>query len=110
MFVEDTFYYFGHKLLHTKYLYAKIHKIHHRYIKNVSIAAEYSHPIEFIFVNLGAITSGVMILNERMHAYTFLIYIIIRNLQGFNEHCGYNYPWAPSRILPLTSKLNFGEI
>ena len=42
---DDAFYYFAHRLLHTKFLYKHIHSWHHDYVNTISLAAEYSHPL-----------------------------------------------------------------
>jgi 4-alpha-methyl-delta7-sterol-4alpha-methyl oxidase len=39
-----------------------------------------------------------------MHLYTFILYITLRTVEGFDAHCGYELPWSPVRLLPLTSK------
>ena len=57
MICEDLTFHFTHRFLHWKKIYPSIHKIHHTHINTVGIAAEYAHPLEFIFGNL--IPSGV---------------------------------------------------
>ena len=52
MIIEDFLFFFIHKLLHTKYLYKKIHKIHHEYYSPMPLTAFYSHPLEFILSNI----------------------------------------------------------
>jgi len=52
MLCEDFFFYWCHRLLHHPKLYPYIHKIHHEYNITISIAAEYAHPLEFLFGNI----------------------------------------------------------
>jgi len=52
MICEDFTFYWCHRLLHHPKLYPYIHKKHHEYGITISIAAEYAHPIEFIFGNI----------------------------------------------------------
>ena len=45
-FVNETMFYWGHRMLHSRFLYAKIHRHHHMYVATKSVAAEYAHPLE----------------------------------------------------------------
>lgn len=105
MLCEDTYYYFGHRLLHHKLLYPWAHKTHHQYTMNVGIATEYIHPLDYVFLTLVSIGLGPSILGKQMHLYTFLMYNMLRTVEGFDAHCGYQFPWSPVRLLPLTSKI-----
>lgn len=70
--IEDAVFVFTHRLLHSKLLYKRIHKLHHTYTMPIGICAEYAHPIEFIFGN--SIPFGVpfMLLDRRVHFFTFI--------------------------------------
>ncbi len=56
---------------------------------NVGIATEYIHPLDYIFLTLVSIGIGPIILGKHMHLYTFLLYIMLRTVEGFDAHCGY---------------------
>lgn len=62
MLCEDFAFHFGHRLLHWKFIYPYIHKIHHTHKTTIGIAAEYAHPIEFIFANMIPTFLGAIIL------------------------------------------------
>eukprot|EP01062_Namystynia_karyoxenos_P074278 TRINITY_DN7115_c0_g1_i1.p3 TRINITY_DN7115_c0_g1~~TRINITY_DN7115_c0_g1_i1.p3 ORF type:complete len:303 (+),score=120.95 TRINITY_DN7115_c0_g1_i1:2269-3177(+) len=51
MAVAEFLFFCTHALLHTKYLYAHIHSVHHRFMTPFSITAIAAHPIEFVFGN-----------------------------------------------------------
>lgn len=57
MLCEDFGFHFTHRFLHWKRIYPYIHKVHHTYVTTIGIAAEYSHPIEFI---IGAALPGAL--------------------------------------------------
>ena len=45
--IEDTGFYWLHRLLHHKAIYKHIHKVHHQYKDaTIGIASEYAHPVE----------------------------------------------------------------
>ena len=46
LFIEDTWHYFVHQLLHHKSIYKYVHKVHHHYQAPFGMVAEYAHPIE----------------------------------------------------------------
>jgi len=102
MFCEDFFFYWSHRLLHHPKLYPHIHKIHHEYNITISLAAEYSHPLEFLFGNLLSTNSGPKILGGRVHFVTYCIWIIMRLMETTDGHCGYEFSWSPYRLLPLS--------
>ena len=68
-YVEDFVFYLSHWVLHLKPFYGPIHKQHHEYKVTVSIATEYAHPIEYVFANIVASSSGSFIMGPRIHYY-----------------------------------------
>jgi len=102
MLCEDFFFYWCHRLLHHPKLYPYIHKIHHEYNITISIAAEYAHPLEFLFGNILPTNSGPKILGGQVHFATLLIWTVIRLMETVDGHCGYEFSWSPYRLLPLS--------
>ena len=71
MVCEDFTFHMAHRALHWKKIYPYIHKIHHRHVTTTGIAAEYAHPIEFVFGNLIPSLVGALILGPNIHLFTF---------------------------------------
>jgi len=78
----DIFYYFLHRLLHTKYLYS-IHKIHH--IKNIPDYYDYYniHVLELSFTSIGLIFAIYL---YKLYIYQLLYAIIFINVRGILIH------------------------
>ena len=109
MICEDFAFHFTHRFLHWRRIYPYIHKIHHTYVTSVGIAAEYSHPLEFIF---GAVIPGALgglILGKRMHFCTFLIWGIVRLGETLDGHCGYEFSWSPYRLIPFSTSASYHD-
>ena len=78
----DVFYYFLHRLLHTKYLYS-IHKIHHK--KNIPDYYDYYniHILELPITSVGLI---VAIYLYKLYIYQLLYAILLINIRGILTH------------------------
>jgi sterol desaturase/sphingolipid hydroxylase (fatty acid hydroxylase superfamily) len=48
----EIMFYTVHLLLHTRFFYEKIHKIHHCWIHPIPISTFYTHPLEQLFANI----------------------------------------------------------
>lgn len=104
--IEDFVFYWGHRALHTPYLYKKVHSIHHEHSAPFGLAAEYAHPFEVMF--LGAATlAGPMIFGP--HLFTLYIYLALRCVQTVECHSGYDFPWNLNRWFPLYGGADFHD-
>jgi len=85
--IDDIFFYFLHRTMHeNKYLYKKIHKIHHRANTPIPIDYIYVHPFEWLSGFVGPFIG--MILVGGISFYTFWAYLIIRNIHELHIHSG----------------------
>jgi sterol desaturase/sphingolipid hydroxylase (fatty acid hydroxylase superfamily) len=101
MVVEDFSFYWMHRLVHTSYLYSKIHKQHHEFKTTVGISATYAHFLEFIFVDAIPSGLGCALLGDRTHVFTYYMWVIVRIIETTDGHCGYDFPWSPFRLIFL---------
>jgi sterol desaturase/sphingolipid hydroxylase (fatty acid hydroxylase superfamily) len=89
-------------LFHHPLLYTAIHKLHHQFYCTVSFAAFISHPLEHIFVNTLAYSSGPLLLGKSCHFFTVLMWNLWKIYECAVSHCGYDFPWMPFGKLPFS--------
>ncbi|OMJ70094.1 hypothetical protein SteCoe_32011 [Stentor coeruleus] len=109
MITEEIWTYTFHRLLHTPMLY-KYHKKHHEYTASIGYSAEYAHIVEFIFVNIMATGSGSMLLGNKMHSITFMLWISYRIGDTIDLHSGYDFPWIPYSVFPFATTATYHDI
>jgi sterol desaturase/sphingolipid hydroxylase (fatty acid hydroxylase superfamily) len=51
-FIEDFFFYWGHRFFHSYPVLYKMHKVHHEYDTLFTWITEYFHPLDFVVANL----------------------------------------------------------
>ena len=83
LLIDDVYFYFYHRLMHeNKYIYRKIHKIHHRASTHFPSEYLYTHPLEWMIGMIGpfigiALLGGISIYSfwftAPMHGPTHLL-------------------------------------
>jgi sterol desaturase/sphingolipid hydroxylase (fatty acid hydroxylase superfamily) len=98
--VDDTLFYWAHRLLHHPRLYKYVHKQHHEFVQPIGLATEYAHLVEDLFCNTLATVAGPLLL--RSHAVVVVGYAGIKLWQSIDAHSGVLLPAPLSmfNILP----------
>ncbi|EGD74827.1 hypothetical protein PTSG_07059 [Salpingoeca rosetta] len=91
--VEDTLFYWGHRILHHPSIYKHIHKQHHQFHACVGIAALYAHPIEEVVANFIPTYSGCLISGCPLSV--MVLWSFLRLWETVDAHSGYAFDWSP---------------
>ena len=104
LLVEDLFLYLGHSTMHRPQFYW-IHKHHHEYHTAISIAGEFSHPIEHLIANTFPSVIGYKILSYfyPVHCISVWVFMVFRVVETIDAHTGYEWSWAQSELLPFSA-------
>lgn len=115
-FMEDTWHYWGHRMLHYGPFYKNIHKQHHKYAAPFGLTAEYAHPVEVAFTGMGTVGSPLLWAYfgatsssnnstssslGKVHLVTVICWVVLRLFQAVDSHSGYDFPWSLRHFLPI---------
>jgi sterol desaturase/sphingolipid hydroxylase (fatty acid hydroxylase superfamily) len=96
--IEDTLFYWSHRLLHLRGLYRSIHKIHHQFHVPTALASIYAHPVEFFISNIFPTMGGpflLILMGVPVHLFTLWVWLFLRIVETMNEHSGYEFTLWP---------------
>ena len=106
--IEEVFFYYTHRLMHTSWLYGRIHKQHHEWTSPIGISSMYAHPVEIVIVNILPLYIGPLILES--HLMLYYIWTAIATLNTIVSHSGYHLPFISSPESHNYHHLKFTEI
>uniref|UniRef100_A0A0E0Q334 aldehyde oxygenase (deformylating) n=1 Tax=Oryza rufipogon TaxID=4529 RepID=A0A0E0Q334_ORYRU len=104
--LEDFIFYWGHRALHTKWLYQHVHSVHHEYATPFGLTSEYAHPAEILFLGFATVAGPAL---TGPHLFTLWVWMVLRVLETVEAHSGYHFPWSPSNFLPLYGGAEFHD-
>jgi len=88
LLVSEVIFYHVHRAFHeNKFLYARIHKIHHTWPAPVAIMSTYAHPLEHICCNLVTVFAGPLLCGA--HPFMALCYSMLFAMGAMVHHSGY---------------------
>ncbi|XP_017463115.1 PREDICTED: fatty acid hydroxylase domain-containing protein 2-like, partial [Rhagoletis zephyria] len=92
--VQETSFYYLHRLLHRGRLYRYVHKVHHYWQAPIAISAIYCHPAEHLLANLVPVLLGPLVMGS--HRCTISLWLMLVHFVTLNDHSGYHFPMMPS--------------
>ncbi|CAN1258700.1 Methylsterol monooxygenase 1-2 [Linum perenne] len=96
--IEDYTNYWIHRLLHCKWGYENIHKVHHEYTSPIAFAAPYAHWAEILILGIPTFLGPAMVPG---HMITFWLWISLRQMEAIETHSGYDFPWSLNKYIPF---------
>ncbi|XP_047179341.1 methylsterol monooxygenase 1-2-like [Vigna umbellata] len=96
--IEDYLGYWVHRMLHYKWAYQKIHKVHHEYSAPIGLSAPYAHWAEIIILGIPAFIGPVLLPG---HITTYWLWFILRQIEAIETHSGYDFPWSCTKFIPF---------
>jgi len=99
MIVNDTLFYWSHRALHHPSVYKRFHKQHHEFHVSLGITTEYASPFESVFSNTIPTVLGPLIMGS--HPTLLWMWLVFREIETVDAHCGYVFPFSPMRPFPF---------
>lgn len=99
IYLDDFLYYWMHRAMHTRWLLKHVHGRHHRVLAPWAISGHYMHPLEYVLTGSLAFL-GPSLLGA--HVALLWIWILFRQWEAAEGHCGYAFPWSPTHALPFS--------
>ena len=99
IYLDDFLYYWMHRAMHTRWLLKHVHGIHHRVLSPWAITGNYMHPLEYV------LTGSLMFMGPALlgsHVIVLWLWVIFRQWEAAEGHCGYAFPWSPTHWLPFS--------
>jgi cholesterol 25-hydroxylase len=99
LLVFDAEYYLWHLIHHrSRWLYRRIHAVHHQFSSPSVWVSEYLHPWELFSIGVFTTTSPMLFGAHPLTVWSFMQFSIIISI---DDHCGYDLPLLPHRWLPF---------
>lgn len=84
--------------MHHPLLLRHVHVVHHRIKNTCALDGNYFHWLEFVATGLLTMFGPLLV---GAHLYVFWLWIIIRQFEAADGHCGYDFPYNPVKLIPF---------
>ncbi|RFU24987.1 hypothetical protein B7463_g11352, partial [Scytalidium lignicola] len=94
LWLADTWVFFIHRAEHSnQWLYKNFHSRHHELNVPYSWGGIYDHPLESLFLSVGAYVFGVI--GSGMTLRESMLFSAFSSVKTCTDHGGYQFPWNP---------------
>ncbi|KAG2392737.1 hypothetical protein C9374_011462 [Naegleria lovaniensis] len=97
--IEDTWFYWIHRFLHTDFGYKYIHRVHHEYQTPIGYCSSYASVVEFVLLGVGSFIGPLLI--GVPHIFGWWVWMTVRQIEAIDCHTGFHFPWCVSNIIPF---------
>ena len=88
IYTADIIFYFTHRTCHeVKWLYQRVHKIHHQFVDTYGISATACHPLEHVLVNLFQVMGAPVVTGLPLIPHC--VFVAMGCVATTLVHCGY---------------------
>ena len=88
---NEILFFYSHWALHSKVIFARIHKKHHEFTAPIALVAIYCHPVEFLLADIVPLGAGLIVAHA--HVSFALMWIITAVIGTQVHHSGFRLPW-----------------
>ncbi|EFC37392.1 C-4 sterol methyl oxidase [Naegleria gruberi] len=99
--IEDAYFYWIHRWLHTEWAYKHIHKMHHEYQTPIGYCSSYASCTEFVLLGVGSFIGPFLF--GIPHIIGWWVWMTIRQIEAIDTHTGFYFPWCMSNLIPFYS-------
>ncbi|KAL9646323.1 hypothetical protein ABK040_014476 [Willaertia magna] len=99
LIIEDAWFYWIHRFLHTEWGYKNIHCTHHEYQTPIGYCSSYASLIEFLILGVGSFIGPFAI--GCPHIVGWWVWMTIRQIEAMDCHTGFDFPWSLHNIIPF---------
>lgn len=108
LLIDDICFYIYHRTLHAfPILYRHFHKPHHYFKVPFAAMTIAVHPVELMLQSIGG-ALGPMFL--RAPIKEFWLWVFLRQVQGIEDHTGYEFKYSPTHLLPFLGGTKFHDL
>jgi sterol desaturase/sphingolipid hydroxylase (fatty acid hydroxylase superfamily) len=85
---HDFYFYWSHRLLHSRWLYERVHRHHHRSVPSNACSTYSFHPFEALVLSLSKVP---IILLVPIHPWAYIFYSTLNHLGATSGHSGHEF-------------------
>lgn len=109
-FIVDYFiFYWVHRISHQPFLYKRFHKQHHEVKVTFFLNTGYLNSFDFIMLLCFPLTSGLFVMGKLNHIVPFAHFMLLKAIDGYEIHSGYDLPIFPIRMLAFFNYSSFHD-